>query len=401
MFGFIIKYLRKDAQDLTDCRVRERYGNFASSVGICSNLLLFLLKITAGLLSGSIAIVADAINNLSDSGSAVVTFFGFKLSGKPADAQHPFGHARMEYISGLIVSFIVLFLGLQLIGSSFKKIIAPQSANFGLLAMAILVVSILVKLWQCKLYRKIGKLIDSTALLATSLDSRNDIVATAAVLLAAIVTIMTGVNLDGYMGMIVAVFILISGVKLVQDTISPLLGTAPAKDLVDEIYVKILSYDHINGLHDLAIHSYGAGKRFATVHCEVSSDLDVMIAHDIIDNIERDFLEHKDIHLVIHYDPITTDEKTEELKNQVGLLISSVAPEIGMHDFRVVRGVSHSNLIFDVVVPFGFRYSDERLTELIAEKIHQFNPTYHAVVRVDHDYVPQQREDPDKKEARE
>lgn len=394
MTNLLIKLFMKDNQNTLNFHVRERYGKFAGIVGVASNLLLFLIKITAGTLFNSISITADAINNLSDSGSSLVTLIGFKISGKPADAKHPYGHARMEYISGLIVSFIILFLGIQLIQSSIDKIIHPQAAQFSMISILILMVSILIKLWQCLFYRKISKTIDSTALMATSVDSRNDILATSAVMVAAIVTRLTGFNLDGYMGVVVALLILVTGVRLVVDTISPLLGTAPTKEMVENIYQKILSYDSIMGLHDLTVHNYGVAKCFASVHCEVCAEQDIMVSHDIIDNIERDFLKDLDIHMVIHLDPIITDDaKTNELKVTVQKVIKQISPKISMHDFRVVWGVTHANLIFDVVVPFDFQWCDDELIELISDKIQLIDAAYRAVITVDHDYIPNERPD--------
>lgn len=389
MTNLLIRWFVKDYQNVSDLDVRERYGKFAGYVGIVTNVLLFLLKIIAGSVFNSIAIVADAINNLSDSGSSLVTIIGFKLSGKPADAKHPYGHARMEYISGLIVSFIILFLGIQLIWSSIRKIIRPEATEFSILAVLVLIVSILVKLWQSLFFRRIGEAINSTTLGATSIDSRNDILATSAVLVALLITRWTGINLDGYMGAIVGVFILFSGVGLVNDTISPLLGMAPDKELVERIYQKILSYDGIIGLHDLAVHSYGEGRCFASVHCEVCAEQDIMLSHDIIDNIERDFLKDEDIQMVIHLDPVVTnDPKTNELKAMVERIAVEISPEICMHDFRVVWGVSHSNLIFDVAVPFEFQLSDDELVDIITKKIQGINPIYRLVITVDHNYVP-------------
>lgn len=389
MTNLLIKLFVKDNQNTTNFYVRERYGKFASLVGIASNLLLFIIKITVGILFQSISIIADAVNNLSDSGSSVITLIGFKISGKPADAKHPYGHARMEYISALIVSFIIMFLGVQLIQSSINKIIHPHMAQFSMISILVLAISILIKLWQNIFYRKIGRTIDSTALTTTAVDSQNDILATSAVLAAAVVTHLTGINLDGYMGVGVALFILVTGVRLVNYTISPLLGTAPTKETVDNIYKKILSYDSIMGLHDLTVHNYGAAKCFASVHCEVCAVQDIMVSHDIIDNIERDFLKDTGIHLVIHLDPIITDDaKTNELKEVVKKLIEQISPEISMHDFRVVWSMSHSNLIFDIVVPFNFQWRDDELIELISDRIHQIDTKYHAVITVDHDYIP-------------
>lgn len=392
MTSILIKKLIKNYKNTGNSRVRENYGKFASIVGIASNLLLFIIKMTVGLLFNSISIIADAVNNLSDSGSSLVTLLGFKLSGKPADANHPFGHQRMEYISGLAVSFIILFLGLQLIQSAFEKILHPELPQFSIISVVILIASILIKLWQCLFYRKIGKTINSLTLVATSIDSRNDIIATASVLVATIVTYLTGINLDGYMGMVVALFIIFSGINLVRETISPLLGMSPTKKLVDRIYKKILAYEHIIGLHDLIIHNYGESKTYASIHCEVPAELDCLISHSVIDQIERDFLKDMHIHLIIHMDPvITDDEKTNILKQKVEQAIATISSDIHIHDFRVVWGFNHSNLIFDVVVPFDVEWSNEELTIMIATEIYKINPTYHAVITIDYNhYVPDQ-----------
>ncbi|MGD8400153.1 MAG: cation diffusion facilitator family transporter [Bacillota bacterium] len=389
MINLLIRRFVKDYQNTADFQVREDYGKFAGIVGIASNIVLFIIKITVGTFFHSIAIIADAINNLADSAASIVTLLGFKMSGKPADAEHPFGHARMEYISGLSVSFLILFIGLQLMQSAATKIVHPQPVRFGNVVVVVLVISILLKLWQSMFYAQIGRRIASATLMATAADSRNDIISTAAVLVGFIITRATGYNLDGYIGALVAVFILVTGMKLVKETSDPLLGVAPTKELVDGIYRKILSYDHIIGLHDLAVHNYGVGKCFASVHCEVAAEQDIMVSHDIIDNIERDFLKEEGIHMVIHLDPVVTnDQRTNGLKAQVRQIISQISPEIDMHDFRVVWGVSHSNLIFDVVVPFAFRWSDAQLVKLITDRINALDANYRTVITIDHHYVP-------------
>jgi len=385
----LVRLFIKDYEKVKDARVRESYGKLAGIAGIATNLILFLIKIIAGTLSGSVAITADAVNNISDSGASVITLISFKISGKPADAKHPYGHARMEYISGLIVSFVIVFLGLQLLQTSVGKIFNPQMPQFSWLVIGILVISILMKLWQCLFYRNIGRRIESTALVAASLDSRNDILSTASVLAATVITAVTGINLDGYIGAAVALFIIYSGGKLVVDTVDPLLGIAPTEELVRRIYQKVLSYDGIVGIHDLSVHNYGEGKCFASAHCEVPAEQDIMVSHDIIDNIERDFMKDMGIHMVIHLDPVVTDnEQTNELKAAVENIIGQISPEIGMHDFRVVWGITHSNLIFDIVVPFEFKWSDDELVELITKKIQELNSSYRAVIIVDHSYVP-------------
>ena len=385
MTDLLVKTFIKDPQNTSDPAVRRRYGNFAGVIGIITNLLLFVIKIIVGTLSGSIAITADAINNLSDSGSSLVTLVGFKISGKPADSGHPFGHGRMEYIAGLMVSFIIVIIGYQLTVSSIGKILHPQETTFDTYVVIVLVVSIAIKIWQYLFYRKIGKRIDSLTLTAASADSRNDTVSTVAVLIAAVITMLTGFNLDGYMGAAVGLFIVISGMKLTFETTSPLLGAAPKKELVDHIRSKVLSYDKIIGIHDLSVHHYGQSDCYASLHCEVPAEQDVMISHDIIDNIERDFKE-EGIHLVIHLDPIVTgDEKTNELKARIDSLVERISPRIGIHDFRAVWNITHTKLIFDIAVPYDFEWRDTELITMIADRISVLDPTYNAVITVDHD----------------
>ncbi len=389
MNEFLIRLFVKQGKNRSNAQIRESYGKFVSIAGIVSNLFLFLIKIAAGTIFNSVSITADAVNNLSDSGSSLVTLLGFKMSGKPADEKHPYGHARMEYISGLIVSLIILFLGLQFIKTSIDKIISSQMPEFSIYSVAVLVVAILIKLWQCLFYRKIAKRIHSTTLYVTSVDSRNDILATSAVLLSTVLSYFTGFNLDGYMGLVVAIIIIISGIRLVMDTVSPLLGLAPSKEFVNRIYKKIRSYEYIIGLHDLTVHTYGSGRYFASVHCEVPAEQDIMVSHDVIDNIERDFLKEQGVHLVIHLDPVvTTDERNNKIKALIEEAIAKISPEISIHDFRAVWGMTHSNLIFDVVVPFGFQWSDEELTAIITEKVGFLGKNFYAVVTIDHDYLP-------------
>ncbi|WP_277668477.1 cation diffusion facilitator family transporter [Caproiciproducens galactitolivorans] len=392
MFDFLIRTFVKDYKNKDDEKVRECYGKFSGAVGIATNVLLFVIKIIAGVVFHSIAITADAINNLSDSGSAVVTLVGFKLAGKPADEEHPYGHARIEYLSGLIVSFVILIVGFQLIQNSIDKILNPQEADFNMLTFGVLILSILIKIWQCLFYKKVGKIIGSSTISATAADSLNDVFATSAVLLGLLITYFTGFNLDGYLGVIVAVFIMVTGVRLIVETSNPLLGMAPSEELVDEIYEKIMSYDGILGIHDLHVHNYGPNRRFASVHCEVAAEQDIMVSHDIIDNIERDFLADNGIHLVIHLDPIvTSDERTNKLKEQVKALIRNISPQIGMHDFRVVWGPTHANLIFDINVSFDFPMSDAQLMQRISDEVSKLDPSYYVVLTVDHDYVPMEK----------
>ncbi|MBS6861399.1 MAG: cation transporter [Clostridiales bacterium] len=394
MTELLIRLFVRDYRNMGRPEVRERYGKFSGIVGIVSNLLLFVMKAVTGFVTGSISIVADAVNNLSDSASSVITLVGFKLSGKPADQEHPYGHARIEYISGLIVSFLILLLGVQLLQESAGKIFAPEEAAFSPVAVVVLVVSCLIKTWQCLFYRKVGRRISSPTIEATAADSRSDVFSTLAVLLGLVISRLTGFNLDGYMGVAVALLILWTGVKVVKETSDPLLGTAPAREVVDDIYRTILSYDGILGLHDLNVHMYGEGRTFASVHCEVDAHEDILASHDLVDNIERDFLKQKNIHLVIHMDPIVVDDApTNALREQVREVLRGISPEITMHDFRVVWGKTHSNVLFDVCVPFGFRYTDAALLDEIANGIYMLGKNYVPVVTVDHSYVPEHRQD--------
>ena len=384
MTNLIMRLFVRDWKNAEDPAMREKCGHAASIVGILTNLLLFAAKIVIGTVFGSVSVTADAVNNLTDSGSSIVTMIGFKLAGKPADEKHPFGHARIEYLSGVIVSFIVLFLGLELGMSSIEKILHPEEVLLTPVALFVLVLSALVKLWQSVFYRTVGKRIHSEALVATSKDSRNDVISTLVVLVGAAIAMFTGLNLDGWLGAAVALFILFSGVQLILDTADPLLGQAPEKELVERIHSKILSYDGVIGVHDLAVHNYGVNRCFASVHCEVDAACDMMVSHDMIDNIERDFKAELGISLVIHLDPVdVNDPRTNALKAEVLVLCAELYPEASVHDFRVVWGVTHSNLVFDVAVPFSVQEEDEAVREKLAAAIRELNSTYRAVITID------------------
>lgn len=394
MTRLLIRIFVKDYQNVQNAQVRERYGLFSGLVGIVTNLLLVAGKLYVGVVFHSIAVTADAVNNLSDSLSSIVTLVGFKMAAKPADSDHPYGHARIEYISGLMVSLVIFVTGFQFAQTSFQKILHPEPTDFSLLIVAVLGGSILIKAWQGSFYRKVGKSISSAAISATAADSMNDVLATSAVLIGAVFTRLTGFNLDGYVGFIVAVMIMVTGFQMVRETSNPLLGEAPDQKLVDDIYQTISGYDGILGIHDLNVHSYGPGRCFATVHCEVPAERNVLLSHDIIDNIERDFLEQKGIHLVIHMDPVTTnDPKSNELKQQVETLLRDLSPEISMHDFRVVWGPTHANLVFDVCVSFEFPMKDKELADRITEKVRRLPGNCYPVITVDHDYVPVNKKD--------
>lgn len=384
LMGLLVKGYGRDASP----QVREKAGRTAGAVGIATNFLLFAVKLVAGLLSGSVAIMADAVNNLTDSGSSVIMLVGFKLAGKPADKEHPFGHARIEYLCGVIVSFVVLFLGIELGRTSIDKIVSPQEAEFGPAVLLVLVISVAIKLWQCLFYRSVGRKINSQSLVATASDSRNDVISTSVVLLGAVITRLTSLNLDGWLGLAVAAFIVVSGVKLIMETANPLLGAAPGQDMVKAIFEKIRGYEGIIGIHDLTVHSYGEGRTFASVHCEVHAEDDILVSHDLIDNIERDFLEQDNIHLVIHLDPaITCDPKANALKEQVLKRVRALYPQAAIHDFRVVWGVTHSNVLFDVAVPFSVEESDEEIKTNIAQAIEGIDPAYRPVLAIDREAV--------------
>lgn len=388
MTTFLIKRFVPNHTDTENPAVRERYGKLAGAVGIGSNLLLFLLKFFAGLFFHSISVMADAVNNLSDAGSSIVTLIGFKLSGKPADAKHPYGHARMEYITGLAVSFVILLLGFQLVQSSIGKILQPEHTAFSWLTAGILLLSVLIKLWQGLFNKRIGRTIRSTTIEATATDSLNDVIATAAVLVSLLVSKFTGWNLDGYMGVIVAVFIMISGIRLIGETVNPLLGMAPDGELVQQISDKISSYDGVLGLHDLAVHNYGPGRCFASVHVEVPANQDILISHDIIDNIERDFAKELGIHLVIHLDPVVTDDETlNALHQEVANIVTEISPALSIHDFRAVVGTTHTNLIFDVTVPYSLKMGDDELIHIISERVQALEGDYYAVIVIDRSYL--------------
>lgn len=384
MTDLILRIFVRDHTNTEDPAVRDKCGRVAGAVGIVTNFLLFLMKIIVGTVFHSVSVTADAVNNLTDSGSSVVTLIGFKMASKPADEKHPFGHARIEYLSGVIVSFIVIFLGLQLGMSSIEKILTPEENALTPVALVVLVISILAKLWQCLFYRKVGRMIKSESVEATSKDSRNDVIATSVVLLGAVITMLTGVNLDGYMGAAVALFIVFSGVQLTISTADPLLGQAPEGELVQTITEKMLSYPGIIGMHDLAVHNYGVGRCFASAHCEVDAKNDILVSHDLIDNIERDFSRDLGIHMVIHLDPVIVgDARTDALHCKVQSLVTALYPTVTIHDFRVIWGVTHSNIVFDAAVPFAVKDSDAVITQKVEAEIQKLDPEYRTVVTID------------------
>ncbi len=388
MTRLLIKWFVKAPEEVHKPEVRQQYGKMAGLVGIFCNLLLFLAKLLIGFLSGSISITADAVNNLSDASSSVVTLLGFKLAAKPADKEHPFGHARIEYIAGLAVAVMVLVIGIELGKNSINKIMHPTPVVFTIWSFLVLGLSIGVKLWMAFFNRTIGKKIGSNTLEATYADSRNDVITTTAILIAAAIAMVSGLNLDGWMGAGVSIFILWSGIGLVKSTIDPLLGEAPDPELVAYVAEKIVKYDGVLGTHDLIVHDYGPGRQFASAHVEMSSEEDVLKSHEIIDQIERDFLEQDNIHLIIHYDPIVIGSgEIDTAREWTIQQIQTIDSRLTLHDFRMVDGPSHVNYIFDVVVPSNFTMDEKELQKEIQQRIQHGKKKITTVVTVDDSYA--------------
>ena len=384
MTKLLLKLFIKESHDPQKPAFRSACGKLAGVVGIVCNVLLFLIKLLAGLLSGSVSVMADAINNLSDASSSLVTLLGFKLAERPADDDHPYGHARIEYLSGLIVAAMILYIGIELVKSSVTKITHPEATAFSWLTIAILLVSIGVKLWLSGFCRTLGKTIQSAALEATAADSRNDVISTLAVLLAGICSMIWGWKIDGYVGLAVAVFILYSGIGIVKDTIDPLLGAAPDPELTRMISDTILSYEKIYGIHDLIVHDYGPGRRFASVHVEMDSRDDPLASHDLIDDIERLFRDKHNIQLVIHYDPLVmSDEDLFRARQMVETVIKGIDERLSAHDFRMVQGPGHTNLIFDLVLPHDLAGKQAELKTAIDQALEQTGKKYYTVITFD------------------
>ena len=384
MTRLLLRLFIKDPERVSDPKVRGAYGLLAGIVGIICNILLFTGKMVVGLLSGSVSITADAVNNLSDASSSVVTLVGFKLAGKPADEDHPYGHARIEYICGLAVAVLILLIGAELAKSSVQKILHPAPVEFSWVVAAVLLMSIAVKLWMAVFNRSLGKKIQSAALEATAADSRNDVIATAAVLLAAVVGELTHWAVDGYVGLAVALFILWSGVGVARDTINPLLGERESPELRDALIREIKSHDKVLGIHDLMVHDYGPGRCFASAHVEMDQREDPLECHDLIDDIERECLQKHNVHLVIHYDPVVTDDaELNHMKALVRQAIHDIDPRLDIHDFRMVRGPGHTNLIFDMSVPFALTGQEKDIKARLDQTIAGEPVQYYTVITFD------------------
>lgn len=388
MTKLLIRLFVKNYENTQDRNVRTGYGKMAGWVGIFCNVLLFIGKFLIGMVSGSVSISADAINNLSDASSNIISLLGFKMGSKPADQDHPYGHARYEYLSGLLVAVLILVIGVELLRTSIQKVRNPEPVEFSWILVGILIISILVKLWMAVFNRYMGRAIASETLIATAADSRNDVISTGAVLVASLVSHYTNLELDGWMGILVAIFILYSGIGLIKDTLDPLLGKAPDPVLVEMIQKKIMSYDGVLGTHDLMVHDYGPGRLFASVHVEMAAEENVLKCHDIIDNIEKDFFEHDNLNMIIHFDPIvTSDEVVGDLRKWLSGQVKIIDERLTIHDLRMVPGVSHTNMIFDCVVPHEFFLTDKEVKQKIQELVSVEYPGYQCVITVDKSYA--------------
>ena len=389
MTQFLIRCFIKRPDDVKDAAVRTAYGNLASLVGMACNILLCIGKLLAGTLFGSIAIMADALNNLSDASSNVVSLIGFRLAAKAPDAEHPYGHARYEYLAGLVVSVTILAIGLSLLKESALKVLHPTPVVFSWLSIGVLAASILVKLWLSGFNRAVGKKINSETLMATAADSRNDVLTTGAVLLSTILCSLTGYGIiDGIMGVGVAAFILWSGWGLVMDTLSPLLGESPSPELVEHIERTVMSYPGVLGVHDLMVHDYGPGHQFASLHVEFPAESDPLTAHDVIDNIENDFLKKDRLQVTIHYDPIVTaDASVGVLRARLKEHARQLDPRLSIHDLRIVPGDSHTNVLFDLVFPAGYTGDIDQMLAKMCQFVKEQDPKYCCVVKVEQSYA--------------
>lgn len=388
MINFLAKLFIKDKDNIKNPDVRRKYGILCGATGIGFNVFLFLGKFFVGIFSKSVAVMADAFNNLSDAGSSIITMIGFKLAGKKPDAEHPFGHGRIEYISGLIVSMLILLMGFELATSSIKSIIHPEDVTYNFSAIIILIVSIVVKLYMVFYNKKIGKKIESSAMTATAIDSLSDVIATSVVLISVIIAKFTSIHIDGYAGLAVALFILYSGFCAGKETIEPLLGVPPEKELVEDIESTVMKHPEIIGVHDLVVHDYGPGRLMISLHAEVSSHNDFFAIHDVIDNIEAEVSEKFTCETVIHMDPIDTENRQlEGIKEFVKQIVLGINKNLSIHDFRMVPGNTHTNLIFDVVLDESLKIPQEQLRQEIINTVHKSHPEYNCVMKFDMKYV--------------
>lgn len=384
MTKLLCRLFIKDRENIKDAAVRRSYGTMVSVVGIVANLLLSLVKLVAGILSGAISITADAVNNFSDAGAQVVSLISFKISAKPADRDHPFGHARIEYVASMIVSFLVLLVGFELLKESVALIVTPRETTISPLVLVILALSIAVKLWLCLFNRKIGKKIGSSVIRATAADSLSDAISTAAVLVCALIAYFTPWQLDAYVGIAVAIVIMIAGIKILNETKNSILGSAPDAEVIEGIVELTEQYPEVLGIHDMVVHNYGPGNTIASFHAEVDGKENVFLTHDVIDTLERQIWNDLGIRATVHMDPIVIDdERVSALREKVLDIVKRVDERLRIHDFRFVEGHTHSNLIFDIEVPFEIGVDDEELRRRVSSAISEWDPHYFTVVTVD------------------
>lgn len=388
MNDFLFKKFIKDYENVKDSDVRDNYGKLAGAVGIVSNSLLCIMKILIGWISGSIAIIADGINNLADASSSIITLVGFKLAALPEDEEHPYGHARIEYLAGMAVSVMIILVGVELGKSSIDKILEPSPLEFSWVLAAVLILAIVIKVWQARFNISTGKKINSLALMATGADSRNDVISTCVVLLGVLIGHFAEIQIDGYLGLLVAVFIIWSGICLVKETVSPLLGEAPDHELVEQIAQIAKSHEGILDIHDLAVHNYGPGKIFASIHLEVDASIDVMESHDLVDNVEHEIANKLNINITAHMDPVDLStpyraEIMEIIKNA----IKPIDGVVSMHDLRLVTGPTHTNVIFDIVIAPGCKSSEDEIKKVIDDAIHKKYPNFFTAIDFDKSYI--------------
>ena len=387
MISLLVKLFYGEMDMSDEKAVRRAYGTACSGAGIGFNVLLFAGKLIAGMLSGSVAIVSDAFNNLSDAGSSIISLVGFKLSNKKSDPQHPFGHGRLEYISGLCVSFLIILMGVELGKASIEKIIEPAQVKFSLLTAAILAASIIVKLYMALYNSRIGKRLNAVTMKAMAKDSLSDAVATSVVLMSMIVAKLADIAIDGYCGVIVAAFILFTGITAARDTISPLLGQKPDSEFIEEVMRIVNAHKEIIGTHDLVVHDYGPGRLMITLHAEVDADMDILVAHDAVDNIENELREKLGCSAVVHMDPIVTDDvETNATREEIKRVVSNIDSRMTIHDFRMVPGPTHTNVIFDVAVPFDTDMDDDELRKILGARIRDVDSKLNAVIEIDKCY---------------
>lgn len=388
MTQLLVKHFVKDSENTGDIQVRERYGTLSSIVGIFCNILLFLLKYIMGTLSNSIAIVSDAFNNLSDSASCIVTLMGYKIAAKPADKDHPFGHGRMEYLTSLIIATVIIVMGVELMKSSVSKIISPEQVEFRAVVLISLILSVAVKLWLSHFNTVLGKKINSSVMLATAKDSKNDVVATAITIVSLICSLFTDLPVDGFIGIIVSLFVLKAGIEIIRDTVDELLGKPADAEITRQICNIVCCDKRIIGIHDLIIHNYGPGNMFGSCHAEVRSDEDFIAAHDLIDRIEHEIHSKLKISMSIHMDPIEVDnEQINHCKAVVSGILREISPRLSFHDFRAVTGDTHTNLIFDIVVPFDIKLSNSEIKKQIDNALADEPVKYYTVITFDREYT--------------